>query len=248
MMKADWSVECREFLELPEEPEEKINLFFPRSFCPNCKQIIPAWHNIPLISYCILRGRSHCCKQPISLRYPLVEALCLALSLFAAWHFGFTSTLVFALIFIWILIAIAFIDIQHQLIPDSLSISLLWIGLIANTQGLFVPLSTAVISAIAGYLSLWLFIQLYYLITGKVGMGNGDFKLFAAFGAWFGWTQLPFILLTSSVLGAVIGVLYLKLAKKSRDTPFPFGPYLCLAGLISLFYGKEILYWYISLY
>lgn len=248
MMLADWSAECRQYLELPEPSNEKINLFFPRSFCPHCNTPIAAWHNIPLLSYCFLLGRSKCCKQRIPLRYPLVEALCLMLSLLAAWHFGFTLTLLFALLFIWIVIAIAFIDLQHQLIPDSLSLGLLWLGLIANTQSLFTSLPNAVLSAVVAYLSLWLLIQLYYLISGKIGMGRGDFKLFAAFGAWFGWTQLPLILLLSSITGAVIGIAYLKAVKRPNDTPIPFGPYLCIAGLIALFYGDTILYWYLGLF
>jgi leader peptidase (prepilin peptidase)/N-methyltransferase len=248
MMHAEWSTECRSFLDLPKKAADKINLFFPRSFCPHCKEQIPSWHNIPLLSYCFLLGRSQCCKQYISLRYPMVEALCLALSLFAAWHFGFTLMLIFALLFIWILIIIAFIDLQYQLIPDSLSLGLLWIGLIANTQSLFVTLPNAVLSASVAYGSLWLLIQLYYLVSGKVGMGNGDFKLFAAFGAWLGWTQLPLILLLSSISGAIIGIIYLKTAGKSKDTPIPFGPYLCVAGIVALFYGENIVSWYISFY
>lgn len=245
MMMAEWAAECRSYLELPEKSVEKINLFFPRSFCPTCKAPIPSWFNIPIISYIILRGRSHCCKEPISIRYPFVEALCLVLSLFAAWKFGYTATLVYALLFIWVLIVISFIDLQHQLIPDTLSLGLLWLGLIANTNVLFTTLPNAVLSAVAGYLSLWIIIKLYYLVTKKIGMGNGDFKLFAAFGAWFGWMQLPFILLLSSLVGAVIGIIYLQTVGKSRNTPLPFGPYLCISGLISLFYGQDIVYWYL---
>ncbi len=248
MMQTDWTMQCRSLLQLPEEPMSKVNLFFPRSFCPECKKLIPFWHNIPLLSYLLLRGRCSNCRKSIPLRYPLVELLSMTLSLFAAWHFGFNATLIVALLFIWILIVICFIDLQHQLIPDSLSLSLLWIGLIANTQGLFVPLEVAVLSAVGAYVSLWLFIQLFYLVTGKIGMGHGDFKLFAAFGAWFGWTQLPFILLLSSITGAIIGIIYLKASGKTRATPIPFGPYLCLAGLIALFYGQVIVNWYVRLY
>ena len=248
MLNAEWTTECRSLLALPQQPVEKVNLFFPRSFCPGCKNPIPSWHNIPVLSYLILRGHCHNCHQSIPFRYPLVEFLSMILALLAAWHFGFTVTFLFALIFIWILLIICFIDLQHQLIPDSLSLSLLWLGLIANAYDLFTPLPIAVLSAVGGYLSLWLFIQIYYLLTGKVGMGHGDFKLFAAFGAWFGWTQLPFILFISSILGAVIGISYLKLAGKTRETPIPFGPFLCLAGLIALFYGKPIIYWYLSLF
>lgn len=250
MMNAEWTKECREFLKLPELDEEprKVNLFFPRSFCPNCKKMIPFWFNIPLLSYIILKGRSHCCKTKISFQYPFVEGVCLFLSLLAGFKFGATIELVFALFFIWTLIIIAFIDLKHQIIPDTLSYTLLWLGLIANTQSLFTPLPLAVLSAVGAYLGLWGFIKLYYLISGKIGMGNGDFKLFAAFGAWFGWTLLPFILLLSSILGAVIGISYLKLSNKSKETPIPFGPFLCIAGLIALLYGQELLIWYLTLY
>ncbi len=245
MLYSEWRIECREHLQFPEEPEEAINLFYPRSFCPGCKKLISAWQNIPLFSYLFLRGRCGQCRQHIPLRYPFVEALCMSLSLFAAWHFGFTPTLIFALIFIWILIGLFFIDLQHKLLPDGLSLSLLWLGLIANTQSLLTPLPVAVLSAVGAYLSLWLLIKIFYFCTGKIGMGNGDFKLFAAFGAWFGWTQLPLILIFSSVSGAVIGLIYLQIAGKNRDTQIPFGPFLCVAGLVSLFYGKEIMdgYW-----
>ncbi|AHE67211.1 prepilin peptidase [Legionella oakridgensis] len=249
MLQMEWTSQCRNLLQLPDEtPSKKINLFFPRSFCPQCKNKIPFWHNIPLVSYCFLRGRCATCQQSIPFRYPFVEALCLGLSLLAVWHFGFNLTLIFALLFIWLLIVICFIDLQHQLIPDSLSLSLLWLGLIANTQTLFTSLSVAVLSAAGAYLALWLFIKLFYLLTGKIGMGQGDFKLFAAFGAWFGWVQLPFILLLSSILGALTGLIYLKATRQTRDTPIPFGPFLCLAGLIALFYGDAIIRWYLNLF
>ena len=248
MLQAEWSDECRSFLELPVLATQKINLFFPRSFCPNCKKIIPSWHNIPVLSYLLLRGRCSNCSETISFRYPLVELLSMGLSIGAAWHFGFNLTLLYALLFIWILIIITFIDLHHQLIPDCLSLSLLWLGLIANTQLLFTTLPIAVLSAAGAYLGLWLFIKLFYLCTGKIGMGNGDFKLFAAFGAWFGWMQIPFILLLSSLLGAVIGIIYLKSTQKTRATPIPFGPFLCLAGLVTLFYGPQITQWYLRLY
>lgn len=247
MMNAEWRVECRDLLQLPAEAEEKVNLFFPRSFCPSCKKLIHAWQNIPLFSYIFLRGRCAQCKQSISLRYPLVEVLCMVLSLCAAYFFGFTPTLVFALLFIWILIGLCFIDLQHQILPDSLCLSLLWLGLIANTHALFTTLPDAVFSAAGAYIGLWLFIKLFYFCTGKIGMGHGDFKLMAAFGAWFGWLQLPLILIVSSVSGALIGIIYLKATKNNRDTPIPFGPFLCLAGLVSLFYGKQIMNWYLML-
>lgn len=246
MIQAEWKKECRQLLNLSPELSEKINLFFPRSFCPACKTMIPAIHNIPLFSYFFLRGRCRQCKHPISLRYPLVEVLSCLLALLAAWHFDFNLTLVFAFLFIWVLISLFFIDLQHQLLPDSLTLGLLWLGLIANTQSLFTSLPDAVLSAAGAYLSLWFFIQVFYLCTGKIGMGHGDFKLFAAFGAWFGWVQLPLILLFASVTGALIGIIYLKAKGKTKNTPIPFGPFLCIAGLISLFFGKSFISWYLT--
>lgn len=247
MLEAEWRVECRELLNLPAEHEEKITLSFPRSFCPNCKQTVKSWQNIPLLSYILLRGRCGQCKQPISIRYPLIEVLCMCLSLFAAWHFGFNTTLVYALLFIWLLIGMSFIDIEHQLLPDGLTLGLLWLGLIANLQEIFIPLSWAVISVIIAYLTLWLLARLFTLFTGKIGMGNGDFKLFAAFGAWFGWAQLPLILIISSLSGALVGIAYLKIKNKTRDTPISFGPFLCVGGFVSLFFGNQILAWYMLL-
>ena len=249
MMESEWKQQCCQLLEL-EQPASstQINLFFPRSFCPNCKSLVKSWQNIPIISYLLLRGRCHNCKVPISIRYPLIELFTLLLSLYASFHFGFTLQLPFVLLAIWLLISLIFIDLDHQILPDSLTLSLLWLGLLANTQNLFVSLPTAVISAAGAYLSLWLFIKLFYLITGKVGMGHGDFKLFAAFGAWFGWTYLPLILLISSIAGAIIGGIYLSLSKKTRDTTIPFGPFLCIAALISLFWGQNIISWYLNLW
>ncbi|KTC98056.1 prepilin peptidase [Legionella erythra] len=242
----------RDYQELTNQssPETKpsINLFLPRSFCPSCQNTVKARHNIPLFSYLWLRGRCAYCGHPISKRYPLVELLTLLLSLAAMWHFGLTLHLPFVLLFIWLLIPMFFIDLDHQLLPDSLTLGLLWLGLIANTANLFTPLPVAVLSAAGAYLVLWLFIQLFYLVTGKIGMGNGDFKLFAAFGAWLGWTQLPLILLLASISGAVIGSIYLRLQQKGTETPIAFGPFLCIAGLISLFYGQEIINWYLKLW
>lgn len=236
MLQAKWTIQCQNWLNLPQQPKSSINLFFPRSFCPVCEKTIPAWHNIPLISYVLLRGRCKNCRATIAWRYPLIEGLCLFLSLIAGYIFHFDLTLLFALLFIWFLICIACIDFKHQIIPDELSISLLWLGLLANTQSLFTTLPNAVFSAIGAYLFLWGFIKLYYLITGKIGMGNGDFKLFAALAAWFGWSVLPWVLLISATIGAITGIVYLKVTKQSRDTPIPFGPFLCIAGLGILFF------------
>lgn len=248
MLQAEWTVQCHEFLKLPAKKTDQINLFFPRSFCPGCKNLIPFWHNLPILSYCILRGRCHKCRIAIPFRYPLIELICLSISLLAAFYFGFTFQLLFVLLFTWILICLVAIDLQHQLLPDSLTLSLLWLGLIANTHSLFTTLPNAVLSAVSAYLILWLFIKIFYLLTGKIGMGNGDFKLFAAFGAWLGWTQLPLILLISSMTGAVAGLIYLRTTKQTKETPIPFGPFLCIAGFISLFYGKNIFQWYLGFF
>ncbi|KTD61805.1 prepilin peptidase [Legionella spiritensis] len=249
MLRSDWLNECRSLLniKISEEPAS-INLFVPRSFCPSCGKMVKAFHNIPIISYLFLRGRCAYCGSAISLRYPLVEALTCLLSLLATWHFGLTLPLVFVLLYLWLIIPLFFIDLDQQLLPDCLTLSLLWMGLIANTQNIFTTLPNAVLSAAGAYLFLWLFIKLFYLITGKIGMGNGDFKLFAAFGAWFGWSQLPLILLLASFTGAISGLIYLKFQKKHKDTPIAFGPFLCMASLISLFFGQNIIDWYWALW
>lgn len=248
MLKAEQLSECTELLNLPKEKLHSLNLFFPRSFCPHCKHQIKALDNIPLLSYLILKGRCRYCLSLINWRYPLVEALSALLALYASWHFGFNLHLFFSLIFIWISLCLIFIDLDHQLLPDSLTLLLLWLGLIANTQSLFTPLSNAVLSAAGAYLFLWLFIKLFYLITGKIGMGHGDFKLFAALGAWFGWTILPLILLVSSITGAIVGIIFLKYKKQSKDTPIAFGPFLSIAGMVALFWGPAILNGYIKMF
>ena len=248
MLNTEWLKECCCLLKIgPVTPgHAPINLFWPRSFCPACNTQIKNHHNIPILSFLLLHGRCAYCKATIHWQYPLVELITCLLSLLALWWFGPTWTGAFSLLFIWLLIPITVIDYKHQLLPDSLSLGLLWLGLIANTQQLFTSLPNAVLSAVAGYLSLWLFIKLFYLLTGKIGMGNGDFKLFAAFGAWFGWQQLPLILLLASLVGSIYGAAFLTFTKQGKETPIPFGPFLCFAGLISLFVGKQLLQLYIN--
>ncbi len=250
MLNKEWLKECCSLLKLSSITTDKkpLNLFFPRSFCPSCNTQLKSYHNIPLLSYLALKGQCAYCKTSIHWQYPLVELITCMLSLLTVWWFGISLTAAFSLLFIWLLIPITIIDYNYQLLPDSLSLSLLWLGLIANTQHLFTPLPNAVLSAVAAYLSLWLFIKLFYLITGKQGMGNGDFKLFAAFGAWFGWTQLPLILLLASLIGSIYGIIYLKITKKTKETPIPFGPFLSLAGLVSLFFGHQIIDLYLKMY
>lgn len=249
MLQREWRREYNELMNIKEEIfTPSLNLFLPRSFCPLCKKKINAWQNIPILSYLILRGRCRHCNQSISPRYPLIELGTMLLSLYSCWHFGFTWQLPFALGALWLLICLFFIDLDHQLLPDSLTLSLLWLGLIANTENLFASLPNAVLSAAGAYISLWVFIKLFYLVTGKIGMGNGDFKLFAAFGAWFGWMFLPLILLFSSIFGTLIGLFYLYLHDKSRETTIPFGPFLCGSGLVVLFWGQQVLNWYLHLW
>ena len=248
MLERAWKDECRALLNKKESiPNNtpKFNLCFPRSSCPSCDQTIPAWHNIPILSFIILRGRCCFCKQPISWQYPCIELICLTLSVFAAYHFGFSLTLLFALLFIWALICMTAIDLEHQILPDSLTLGVLWLGLLANLHGLITPLPDAVLGAILGYVTLWLVMKAFYCITGKIGMGQGDFKLLAAFGAWFGWALLPLILLMASLFGAISGIIYLKTTQQSKETPIPFGPFLCIAGVIALFWGSAILNTYL---
>ncbi len=240
MMQRDWRAQAREFLELPAEPVATFNLVLPHSHCPHCDHQIRAWENIPLVSWLALRGKCSACRAPISRRYPLVELLCGVLSAYVAWHFGFSWQAGAMLVLTWGLLAMGMIDIDHQLLPDAIVLPLLWLGLIVNGLGLFAPLSNALWGAIAGYLSLWSVYWLFKLVTGKEGMGYGDFKLLAMLGAWGGWQVLPLTILLSSVVGAVLGSLMLRLQKAESGTAIPFGPYLAIAGWIALLWGDRI--------
>jgi leader peptidase (prepilin peptidase) / N-methyltransferase len=248
MLESEWKEQCCELLHVPHEPVKSINLFLPRSFCPHCKTQIYAYQNIPLLSYLFLKGKCATCKSPISLRYPFIELLTMLLSIVALWQVGLTVKLPFLLVGLWLLICLFFIDLEHQILPDCLTYLFLWTGLMANILGLFAPLSTAVLSCAGGYLFLWGFVKIFYWVTGKIGMGHGDFKLFAAFGAWLGWMTLPLILLFSSVIGAIIGGVYLYKTKQSKNTTIPFGPFLCVSGFIALFWGSNIIQWYLRLW
>ena len=241
MMQRDWRAQAREILELSEEPQgETFNLVLPDSRCPHCGHKIRPWENIPLLSYLFLRGKCSSCKSPISLRYPLVELACGLLSAYVAWHFGFTWQAGAMLLLTWGLLAMSLIDADHQLLPDALVLPLLWLGLIANAFGLFTSLEDALWGAVAGYLSLWSVYWLFKLITGKEGMGYGDFKLLAMLGAWGGWQVLPLTILLSSLVGAVLGIIMLRLRNSDTSTPIPFGPYLAIAGWIALLWGEQI--------
>jgi len=240
MMQRDWRAQAREFLELPGEPAATFNLVLPHSHCPHCDHEIRPWENIPLVSWLALRGKCSSCRAPISSRYPLVELACGLLSGYVAWHFGFTWQAGAMLLLTWGLVAMSMIDIDHQLLPDSLVLPLLWLGLILNNFGLFVSLESALWGAVAGYLSLWSVYWLFKLVTGKEGMGYGDFKLLAMLGAWGGWQVLPLTILLSSVVGAVLGTILLRVQRAESGTPIPFGPYLAIAGWIALLWGDRI--------
>lgn len=240
MMERQWRRDAREALALPAEPGERFDLFLPPSHCPHCSQPVRPWENIPLLGYLYLRGRCASCKARISPRYPLVELASAGLSLFAVWHFGPSASAAAFLLLSWGLLALSLIDMQHQLLPDSLVLPLMWLGLIVNAFGLFVPLDEALWGAVAGYLSLWSVYWLFKLITGKEGMGYGDFKLLALLGAWGGWQVLPFTLLFSSLLGAIVGLILLRLDRKQVNTPIPFGPYMAITGWIALLWGGQI--------
>jgi len=219
----------------------------PRSRCPHCGHQISAMENIPILSYLALRGRCRGCGERISARYPLVEALSGLLFGFVAWHFGATVAAVGGMVFVAAMIALTFIDFDTQLLPDSITLPLLWIGLILNVFGSFTDLQSAVVGALAGYLVLWSVYWLFKLATGKEGMGYGDFKLLAAIGAWLGWQALPLTILLSSLVGAIVGILLIVFARHGRSVPIPFGPYLAAAGIIALFWGKPITQAYLHL-
>ncbi|KQQ50022.1 methyltransferase [Pseudomonas sp. Leaf127] len=241
MMLLDWQAQSREVLELPAIPKpERYNLLLPHSHCPQCNHTIRAWENLPVVSWLLLKGRCSACQTPISKRYPLIELTCGLLSAFIAWHFGFGWQTATMLVLTWGLLAMSMIDVDHQLLPDSLVLPLLWLGLIVNSFGLFASLSDALWGAVAGYLSLWSVFWLFKLVTGKEGMGYGDFKLLAMLGAWGGWQVLPLTILLSSVVGAVLGVILLRLRRLEGGAPMPFGPYLAIAGWIALLWGGQI--------
>jgi len=247
MMETTWKRECREFLKLdPEEPEstKPFNLMVPRSACPSCGTQINAWQNIPVISWLFLRGKCANCKHPISIEYPLVELLTAILSLAVAIKFGASIQLVFALLFTWALISLALIDFHTTLLPDSITLPLMWLGLIISLVPVFVDAPDAIVGAAAGYMILWLVFQAFKLITGKEGMGFGDFKLLAALGAWLGWAKLPMIILLSSLTGAIIGIMMMLVFRHKRSQPIPFGPYLAIAGWIALMWGDQIVAMY----
>ncbi len=250
MMEREWREQCEEIAKSPPEhelPEGRFDLVAPRSRCPSCGALIKAWQNIPVISYLLLGGRCANCKASISARYPVVELLTAVMAGFCAWHFGASIEAIMAIVLTLALIPVALIDADTQLIPDSIVLPLLWIGLtmslwhpVAGAETLFISPRDAIIGALAGYLSLWTVFQLFRLVTGKEGMGYGDFKLLAALGAWLGWQQLPMIILMSAVVGAVVGIALMAFRNHGRSVPIPFGPYLAAAGWIAMLWGDTI--------
>ena len=244
MMEREWKSECKLILDPDspdEEPAEPFNLAFPNSHCPNCDAPIRAWQNIPVISYVLLRGQCANCKVSISARYPIIEAVTALMSAIIAWQLGASLEMLAALFFTWSLIALTMIDADHKLLPDQITLPLLWAGLLLNSFSLFVPLYDAVWGAIGGYLSLWSVYWLFKILTGKDGMGYGDFKLLAALGAWLGWQSLLVIILLSSLVGAIVGSIILLANKQGRNTAIPFGPYLAAAGWIAFLWGDQII-------
>ena len=249
MMQREWREQCEELRSTPgpDLPEGRFNLVVPRSRCPACGKEIKAWQNIPVLSYLLLGAQCANCQASIAVRYPLVEMLTAVLAAICAWHFGFGWEAVMAVALTCALVAISLIDVDHQIIPDSIAIPLLWVGLImslfhpmAGADTLFIAPQDAIIGALAGYLSLWSVYQLFKLITGKEGMGYGDFKLLAALGAWLGWQMLHIIILMSAVVGAIIGIAMIVFRGRDRQLPIPYGPYLAAAGWVTMLYGETI--------
>lgn len=246
IMEREWHEQCAALNGITSPALAPFNLSVPRSACPSCGHKIGAKENIPILSYLWLRGKCAACQTHISFRYPVVEVITGILSAAAAGYFGFGLAAIGAIIFIWALIALTFIDFDTQLLPDNITLPLLWTGLFFNLQSTFVPLGSAVTGAFVGYLSLWSIYWLFKLVTGKEGMGYGDFKLLAAIGAWLGWSMLPLVILLSSAVGAVVGIFLIVIAKRGRSIPIPFGPYLAGGGLIALFWGPDLLHIYLA--
>ena len=246
MMEQEWHANCLELQgkEVPEQP--KYTIVTPRSACPNCGHQITALENIPIISYLILGGKCKGCKAKISIRYPLIEALTGALIGLVAYKFGYTSTTLFAFVYVFALITLTFIDFDTQLLPDDITLPLLWLGLLFNLNHGFTDLKSAVLGAIFGYLILWSVYWLFKLVTGKEGMGYGDFKLLGALGAWFGWQLLPAVILLSSVVGAIISIALIMFRGKTGNTAIPFGPFLALGGIAALFFGQQLASFYLG--
>ncbi|WP_206485311.1 A24 family peptidase [Thalassotalea sp. G2M2-11] len=252
MLEQEWYQDCREFLaeevkDIPAKKYQPLTLSKPDSTCPHCGHKIRFYENIPVISWLVLKGKCSQCQQGISMRYPLIEAATAVLSVIVAHHYGVSQLTLYVLLLTWGLICLTMIDFDHMLLPDQFTYPLLWLGLLINLNGLIVPIETAVIGAVAGYMSLYSVMWLFKLLTGKQGMGHGDFKLLAVFGAWFGWQLLPLMILMSSAVGAIIGITLMLFKGHQREQAIPFGPYLAIAGWICLIWGEGIWQWYLNL-
>ncbi len=248
VIEAQWHAECAAFSDQSPDSSKTttFNLIWPNSHCPKCQAPIRAWQNIPVLSYLLLKGRCASCYTPISVRYPLIELSTAALSVLVFWHFGPTTTALAANLLLWALICLTLIDFDTQLLPDNITLPFIWLGLSANAFGLFTSLEHALWGAIAGYLSLWCVFWLFKLLTGKEGMGYGDFKLLALLGAWMGWSSLPLIILLSSLVGALVGGALIAFRGRDRSIPIPFGPYLAAAGFIALLWGDQLINSYLQ--
>jgi leader peptidase (prepilin peptidase)/N-methyltransferase len=245
MMDREWQTQCAEVLDTPEKEKapaqpERFDLVVPRSRCPSCGHPVTALQNIPVVSYLFLRGRCAVCRTKISIRYPVVEILCGILSAAVAWHFGVSFAAFGALLLTWALVALTFIDFDHQLLPDSITLPFLWLGLAFNLFATYTDSASSLIGAMAGYAALWSVYHVFKLLTGKEGMGYGDFKLLAMLGAWMGWQALPAVILISSLVGAIVGIALILLRGHDRNIPIPFGPYIATAGWITLLWGSEL--------
>ena len=247
ILEREWAAQCAELAGKEAAAAPKYNLAVPRSACPSCGAQITALQNVPIVSWLVLRGRCASCRAPISARYPLVEALSGLAAGFCAYHFGFGLTAAGAMLFVWCMIALTFIDYDTQLLPDDITLPLLWAGLLFSLAGGFADIRSAVIGAIAGYLALWSVYWGFRIVAGKEGMGYGDFKLLAAIGAWLGWQLLLLVILLSSIVGAAVGVALMVFAGHGRNKPIPFGPYLAAAGVIALFWGRDLNRLYLGL-
>jgi leader peptidase (prepilin peptidase)/N-methyltransferase len=247
-MQKQWESEAKSFLgqESEETDDTPFNIIVPGSHCPHCKTPIKPWHNIPVLGYLIIGGKCAACKTPISIRYPLVEIAAGLLAVLIAYLSGPSTPTLFFIVFAWFLLTLTMIDIDHQLLPDDLTLLLLWLGLGFNATFGYTPLHDAIFGAMLGYLSLWSIYWLFKLITGKEGMGYGDFKLLAALGAWLGWQYLPLIVILSSFVGSILGVGLILIQGRDKAQPLPFGPYLAIAGLIALLWGDSIIHTYIN--
>ena len=246
IMQREWQNNCLELQGQPITDIKQYSLVKPRSACPHCGHMISALENIPVISYLILKGQCRACKRPISARYPLIEGLTGILFGFIGWKFGYSNIALFAAIFTSALITLTFIDFDTQLLPDEITLPLLWLGLVFNLNTGFTNIESAILGAVAGYLVLWCIYWVFKLATGKEGMGYGDFKLLAAIGAWFGWQLLPAVILLSSLLGAVVGIGLIVLMKRGREIPIPFGPFLAIGGISALFFSLQLTNLYLN--